>query len=165
MGGHLLRVVRGSAHLRGQSHPRQGRQRLHHGGGLRAGTWARGAHGAHRLRSDRRVPMQVVGSSMPLVGEHQAQDRQLIADMVLAELNQLAEKDANAPQKPTTVQPSQVGAGTAGTAGTEATVAPQHRSAFTVFSGSCPEGRRSHRRHQEWRGAPAPRLPAVHPGL
>lgn len=46
---------------------------------------------------------------MPLVGEHQAEDRQLIGDMVLAEMNELAEKEANAPQKPTTMQPSQVG--------------------------------------------------------
>lgn len=45
---------------------------------------------------------------MPLVGEHQAEDRQLIADMVLAEMNQLAEREANAPQRPTTMQPSQV---------------------------------------------------------
>eukprot|EP00066_Takifugu_rubripes_P001912 XP_003963440.1 PREDICTED: synapsin-2 [Takifugu rubripes] len=52
---------------------------------------------------------EVVGSPMPLVGEHQAQDRQLIADLVLAEMNQLAEREANAPQKPTTMQPSQVG--------------------------------------------------------
>lgn len=51
---------------------------------------------------------QVVGSAMPLVGEHQAEDRQLIADMVLAEMNQLAEKEANAPPRPTTMQPSQV---------------------------------------------------------
>lgn len=51
---------------------------------------------------------QVVGSSMPLVGEHQAEDRQLIADMVLTEMNQLAEKEANTPQRPTTIQPSQV---------------------------------------------------------
>lgn len=52
--------------------------------------------------------VQVVGSSMPLVGEHQAEDRQLIADMVLAKMDQLAEKAANAPQRPTTIQPSQV---------------------------------------------------------
>lgn len=52
---------------------------------------------------------QAVGSAMPLVGEHQAEDRQLIADLVLAEMNELAEKEANAPQKPTTMQPSQVG--------------------------------------------------------
>ncbi|XP_047218070.1 synapsin-2a isoform X2 [Girardinichthys multiradiatus] len=50
---------------------------------------------------------EVVGSSMPLVGEHQAEDRQLIADMVLAKMTQLAEREANAPQRPTTIQPSQ----------------------------------------------------------
>ncbi|XP_037334207.2 synapsin-2a [Pungitius pungitius] len=48
---------------------------------------------------------EVVGSAMPLVGEHQAEDRQLIADMVLAEMNRTAEKGANAPQRPTTIQP------------------------------------------------------------
>uniref|UniRef100_A0A3P8T6V2 Synapsin-1 n=1 Tax=Amphiprion percula TaxID=161767 RepID=A0A3P8T6V2_AMPPE len=41
---------------------------------------------------------EVVGSAMPLVGEHQAEDRQLITDM-----------EANAPQRPTTIQPSQKG--------------------------------------------------------
>lgn len=51
---------------------------------------------------------QVVGSSMPLVGEHQAEDRQLIADMVLTAMNQSAENEANALQRPTTIQPSQV---------------------------------------------------------
>lgn len=54
------------------------------------------------------LTIQVAGSSMPLVGEHQAEDRQLIADMTLARMNQLAENEANAPQRPTTVQPSQV---------------------------------------------------------
>ncbi|XP_068454073.1 synapsin-2a [Clinocottus analis] len=61
---------------------------------------------------------EVVGSSMPLVGEHQAEDRQLIADMVLAEMNRSAEKEANTPQRPTTMQPSQ-GAGLKGEIGGE----------------------------------------------
>ncbi|KAG9353030.1 hypothetical protein JZ751_017606 [Albula glossodonta] len=45
---------------------------------------------------------------MQLIGEHQAEDRQLIADMVVARMNQaLPRTPARSPQRPTTVQPPQ----------------------------------------------------------
>ncbi|XP_019712169.1 synapsin-2a [Hippocampus comes] len=50
---------------------------------------------------------EVVGSSMPLVGEHQSEDRQLISDVVLTKMNQMVEREANTPRKPMTTQPSQ----------------------------------------------------------
>uniref|UniRef100_A0A4W4F718 Synapsin IIa n=1 Tax=Electrophorus electricus TaxID=8005 RepID=A0A4W4F718_ELEEL len=46
---------------------------------------------------------EVVGSSMPLVGDHQTEDRQLIADMVIANMNQAM---AQNPKRPTTIQPT-----------------------------------------------------------
>uniref|UniRef100_A0A8C1YWG7 Synapsin-2 n=1 Tax=Cyprinus carpio TaxID=7962 RepID=A0A8C1YWG7_CYPCA len=48
---------------------------------------------------------EVMGSSMPLVGGHQAEDQQLIADMVIAKMNHVM---AQNPKRPTAIQPRKV---------------------------------------------------------
>ncbi|XP_056117102.1 synapsin-2a [Rhinichthys klamathensis goyatoka] len=48
---------------------------------------------------------EVMGSSMPLEGDHQAEDQQLIADMVIAKMNHVMSQN---PKRPTATQPKQV---------------------------------------------------------
>ncbi|KAG1927513.1 synapsin-2a [Pimephales promelas] len=48
---------------------------------------------------------EVMGSSMPLEGDHQAEDQQLIADMVIARMNHVKPQN---PKRPTATQPKQV---------------------------------------------------------
>ncbi|XP_051517052.1 synapsin-2-like [Myxocyprinus asiaticus] len=47
---------------------------------------------------------EVMGSSMPLVGDHQTEDQQLITDMVIAKMNHVMTQN---PKRPTAIQPSQ----------------------------------------------------------
>ncbi|XP_066527015.1 synapsin-2a [Hoplias malabaricus] len=57
-------------------------------------------------KDDKDYITDVVGSSMALVGDHQAEDRQLITDMVIAKMNLAM---AQNPKRPTTIQPTQSG--------------------------------------------------------
>ncbi|XP_043933989.1 synapsin-2 [Protopterus annectens] len=54
--------------------------------------------------------IEVMDCAMPLIGEHQAEDQQLIADLVIAKMNQTVPKtSAPSPQRPTATQQPQSG--------------------------------------------------------
>ncbi|XP_041080626.1 synapsin-2-like [Polyodon spathula] len=54
---------------------------------------------------------EVMGSSMQLIGEHQAEDKQLITDMVITKMNQAVPRmPIPSPQRPTATQQPQSGA-------------------------------------------------------
>lgn len=54
--------------------------------------------------------LQVMDCAMPLIGEHQIEDRQHITELVVSKMNQMLSKTPiPSPQRPTATQQPQVG--------------------------------------------------------
>uniref|UniRef100_A0A4W3IV42 Synapsin-2 n=1 Tax=Callorhinchus milii TaxID=7868 RepID=A0A4W3IV42_CALMI len=53
--------------------------------------------------------IEVMDCTMPLIGEHQAEDRELITAMVVGKMNQMAKTSIPSPQKPTATRQPQSG--------------------------------------------------------